>query len=178
MKKLALTLLLLPVLSFADNVNFFGTQYTWMSGIPDEEPTTHGYTISYESVIDETISAGFSYVNLNATDETTKVMSEMQEVNVSADFAFAGSFDTGALYVGLQADLHDNSDRSFLTKIGVASRSGKGFDFDANISSSYGDIGIGGSIRGQLPESAMGWEIGFMHIDDSTTNFAGISLAF
>jgi len=177
MKKLALTLLLLPVLSFADNVHFFGTQYAWMSGIPNDE-SANGYTISYKSVIDEKLSVGLSYVDMDITNRTTDVSIERLEVNASADYAFIGSFDTGALYLGLETDLHDNPDSSFLTKIGVATRSGEGFDFDFNISSRHGDIGLGASMRGPLAESVIGWEIGFTHVVNQTTSFAGLSLAF
>jgi hypothetical protein len=177
MKKIALALLLLPAISFAENVNFIGTQYSWMSGIANEENAS-GYAISYRSVMDKKISAGLSYVVIDVDNVITGAWSKREEVNASVDFAFIGSFDTGAVYMGLDTDLRDDPDRSYLTKLGVATRSGKGLDFDVNISTRHGDIGLGGSIRGPLSDTIIGWEIGFTHVLDSTTSFAGLSLAF
>jgi len=177
MKKIALALLLLPAVSFAENINFIGAQYTWMSGISDEEKVD-GYMVGYERVFGDGFAAALDYIVLDTENKTLGTKDRHQEVNASVDFAFIGSFKTGAVYIGLEKELYNGSNNKYLTKVGVATRSGEGLDFDFNISTRHGDIGLGGSMRGQLSDGIMGWELGFTHVLNKTTSFAGLSLAF
>ena len=175
MKKLCFALFLLPTVSFAESVNFFGVHGATVNGIPDEI-SANGYKLEYKRVY-EGFSAGLNYTVIDFEDNLAKTKDREQEVNANVDFGFSGSFDTGALYVGLGAELYNGSNENYLVKFGAAKRSGVGLDFDFNISSKSGDIILGGSLLGQIASSNVGWEVGFTHFE-ATTAFAGFSLVF
>jgi len=136
MKKIALALLLLPAMSFADNVNFVGVEY----GIGSDSVDTVG-GIGYESVIVDKLSVGINYTDIHYDDG-----SKYDFVEVNVDYAF-GSFSTGSLYTGLgtvmpyneEGDILDgviqsspsvHDDLSTAVSAGFSKRSGEGLDYD------------------------------------------------
>ncbi len=140
MKKIALALLLLPSISFADNVNFFAAEFGKGSN------SINSLNIGYEAVIDGKLSVGLDYIDLQFEDGT-----EYDTIEVNVDFAF-GSFETGSLYVGVgtampynmstnmkllneliesDSSVHDNLSTAVNT--GFSKRSGDGLDFDLGV---------------------------------------------
>jgi hypothetical protein len=175
MKKLCIALLLLPSVSFAESVNFFGVHYATVNGNSDEI-SANGYKLDYKRVY-EGFSAGLDYTVIDFEHSLIETKDREQEVNASLDFGFSGSFDTGILYVGLGAEMYNGSNQNYLVKFGAAKRSGEGLDFDFNLSSQHGDIILGGSLQGPIGNSSIRWEAGFTHFE-TTTATAGFSLPF
>ena len=133
MKNIVFALLLLPAVSFAENVNFFGAKYAWMSGTPDEI-SVDGYTVGYTSVIDEKLSAGVSYVVMDA--ETYGGYGVRADYAVAKiDFAF-GSFNAGSLYAGAGMAFADGE-----TAVGVSFRAPLG---DSGLGWEFGVVGSDG----------------------------------
>lgn len=162
MKKFALALLLLPAISFAENVNFVSAEF----GIGSDSVDTIG-GIGYEAVIAGKLSAGLNYTEIHFDDG-----SDYDAIEVNVDAAF-GSFDTGSLYVGVGAMMAYNNDSDFLDGLfvsepsanddlttafnaGFAKRSGDDLDYDigvvfvdnykiytASLRASLGDSGFG-----------------------------------
>ena len=136
MKKIALTLLLLPAISFAENINFAGIEF----GVGSDSIDTIG-GIGYEAVIAGKLSAGINYTEIHFDDG-----SDYDSIEVNVDAAF-GSFNTGSLYAGVSAVMPYNNDSNFLDGVftsspsatddlstsinaGFSKRSGEGLDYD------------------------------------------------
>ena len=174
MKNIVFALLLLPAVSFAENVNFFGAKYAWMSGIPDEI-SVDGYTVGYTSVIDEKLSAGVSYVVMDA--ETYGGYGVRADYAVAKiDFAF-GSFNAGSLYAGAGMAFADGETAEAFT-VGFAKRSGEEFDYDFAVAFDDGETAVGVSFRAPLGDSGLGWEFGVVGSDGITTTSTGLSISF
>lgn len=174
MKKLGLVLLLLPAISFADNVNFLGAEYAWVSGIPDEI-SVDGYTIAYTSVMNEKLSAGVSYVVLDAVDYYGYGV-RADYATAQIDFAF-GSFNTGSFYAGAGMAFADG-DTAEAFKVGFAKRSGEGFDYDLAVAFEDGESAVGASFRAPLGDSGLGWTFGVVGSDGVTTTHTGLNMSF
>jgi hypothetical protein len=140
MKKIAFALILLPAISFADNVNLFSAEFGKGSDNIDS------FNIGYEAVIGGKLSVGLDYVDLQFEDGT-----EYDTLEVNVDFAL-GSFDTGSLYAGvgavmpynmttgnkildglLQSPSSDHDKLSNAFNAGFAKRSGDGLDYDLGV---------------------------------------------
>jgi hypothetical protein len=139
MKKIALALLLLPTISFAENVNFFNAEI----GIGGDNIDTVN-SIGYEAVVGGKLSAGLKYVDLQFEDG-----SKYDSLEINVDYAF-NTFDTGSLYTGvgtvmpyneggdilggiLQSPNSAHDKLSTAVKAGYSKRSGDSLDFDIGV---------------------------------------------
>lgn len=173
MKKLGLALLLLPTISFADNVNFVGAEYAWTSGYTGLN--VDGYTVSYKAVIDENLSAGLGYVVIDVEDYYG--YGYRSDVAIAqVDYAF-GSFKTGSLYAGVGIGFSDGNTEEAV-EVGFAKRSGEGFDYGLAVTFDDGDSAVEASFRAPLGDSGLGWTFGVGVSDGITASRTGLNIAF
>jgi len=173
MKKLGLALLLLPTISFADDVHFIGADYAWVSGVSGLN--IDGYTVSYRAVIDESFSAGLEYVVIDAENYYGSGYRTDYTV-AKVDFAF-GSFKTGSLYAGVGIGFVDG-DNAEAVEVGFAKRSGEEFDYGLAVIFEDGDSAVEASIRAPLGDSGLGWTFDVNVSDGITVSRTGLNIAF
>jgi hypothetical protein len=167
MKKVFLILTLLPAFSFADNVSFVGADYFRISGYGE---SADGYQIGIMSVFNGKTSVGLAQIEVSEDGIDVGV------TTLSVDYAF-GSFDDGSFYAGIGGvDGEGDSEAAF--SLGYSKRSGQGLDYDIGLSTVDGETAFGATLRGEIGENGLGWQIGAASDGDVSSQTVGLNFKF
>jgi hypothetical protein len=181
MQKYGLALLLiLPVISHAETVQFADANMTTQDGVK-------GYNIGYTGVTNGKYAYGLSYSSASQDGLDAKA------TTVGFNYGFQ-SFDTGSILIGLgvvnvsgssytiSTNLYDievdTSGSSGFAEIGYAKLSGEGLDYKVSLVTMDGETSIGASMRKAFEGSNWGWQLGIANDGDVTALSAGVSLTF
>lgn len=181
MQKFGLVLLLvLPTLSFANNVHFANVSFTSQDSIT-------GYAIGYTGVFDEKYALSLGHADASK--------GEISITSTAAGFNYGfQSFNTGSVYFGLGVarldgltmniktpyyELSiDSGGTSGLARLGYAKLSGEGLDYDLSLVTMDGESHVNAVMRGAIDNSDWGWLFGVSSNGDEAAVSAGVSLTF
>lgn len=170
MKKLFFALLLLPTVSFADNVNFASLNHVTLS---DGIESVNGYSLGYQGVFDGKISLALTHF-----ESQDDICDGCDIQSLVASYAF-GSFDEGSFYLGASVgDSSEADESSHGINIGYAKSSGNGLDYNVSAAVVEGIAAFGVTLRAPIGDSGLGWQVGLAESEGVTTTTAGLSMAF
>lgn len=140
MKKIILSMLLFPVVTLADNLNFFNVEYGVLDGVTVEAvygESINGYSYGYTGVLNEQMVIDISHFEASSSDW------DGGQSSATAVYAFDSIID-GSMYVGLgvtEGDLSVDDELGFL--IGYGKISGNGTDYNLSATSVNGNVSYG-----------------------------------
>jgi hypothetical protein len=140
MKKIILSLLLFPVVTLADNLNFFNVEFGALDGAAVElvyGESINGYSFGYTGVLNGNIVLDISHFEASSGDW------DGGQSSATAAYAFDSIID-GSMYVGLavtDGDLSADEELGFV--IGYGKISGNGTDYNLSATSINGNVGYG-----------------------------------
>jgi hypothetical protein len=169
MKKIVFALLLLPAVSFAENINFVSLSHITAD---NGYESINGYSLGYQGVFGGVFALDTSY-----TDSQDDICGGCDFQGLSFKFAIS-SFDEGSFYLG--AAFNDGSDINSENgySVGYAKINGDGLDYGVSATVFEGITEMGVTLRAPIGDSGLGWQVGLAESDGVTTTTAGVSVAF
>ena len=176
MKKIALALLLLPSISFADNVNYANLNY---AKLDSDFGSADAYEVSLQTVLEEKLSI---YVGLLFAEDGALTNNEVSDFPDAKELSFAyalNSFNEGSFYLGagvLDFDVADSAE--LVASIGYAKLSGDELDYNVSISDIDGESVFGLALSGLVGDSGLGWNASLRTGADIDVTSVGLSFIF
>ena len=176
MKKIALALLLLPAISFADNVNYANLNFAILDS---DYGSADAYEVSLQTVLEEKLSiyVGFLYVEGGAFENDE--VGDLPDAK-KLSFAYAlDSFSEGSFYLGLGVrdfDVADSPEPEL--SIGYAKFSGDELDYNVSLSDIDGESEFGLALYGLVGDSGLGWNASLRTGTDIDVTSVGLSFKF
>jgi outer membrane usher protein FimD/PapC len=180
MKKIALALLLLPAISFADSVNYANLN---LAMLDSDYVSSDAIELSLQSVLEEKLSiyVGFLYAVDGAFDnDEVALLPDVKKLS----FAYAlDSFSDGSFYLGAGARNVDvAADTDAELSIGYAKFSGNELDYNVSLSNIDGDgeseFEFGLALYGLVGDSGLGWNASLRTGTDVDVTSVGLSFKF
>lgn len=166
MKKIALALLLLPAISFAENVSYVDLNMTIFDAGHD---SVDGFEAGLKTVFDGKLSVDVGHFYAEDSD----VSPSIKELSV----AYAiDSFTEGSFYV--EAGVVDAGSAELASTVGYAKLSGSGIDYDVSVSRIDGQNVIGLGLSGREGDSGLGWNASLRTDGEVDITSVGLSFIF